>query len=100
MSVISYGSNDQQIDMFFQVYDEDHNGGLSYEEIKRICKLQLHFAVQDDIIDYLADSFAKLVFELAGLSTEKLLSPLQLKRIIAQNKEKNMVEMFCASNLL
>jgi Ca2+-binding EF-hand superfamily protein len=101
MTVLKHGSHEDQIDMFFEVYDDNRNGKLSFEEIKELCKLQFYFAKNDDgIVDYLADSFASLVFDIAGLSYSDEISADNLKQIVRQTEERFVVDMFCSFNCL
>lgn len=65
MKILNFGSAGQKIDLLFEIYDTDGNGGLSYEEIKELCGLQLNFSHEDAIMGYLSESFASLIFDLA-----------------------------------
>lgn len=98
MSILSCGNFEKQIDMFFQVYDIDNNGELDYDEVRKLCKLQLHFASNDYIVEYLAETFAKLLFDMAGVEKEQSISIDQLKKTLAEHNERSLIEMFCSFN--
>ena len=36
LSILKSGKEDEKIEFFFTMYDEDHSGGLSFEEIKEV----------------------------------------------------------------
>ena len=100
MSILTNGNQGEQIDMFFSVYDTDGNGSLSFGEIKDLCRLQLYFAQSDGIIDYLAESFASLIFDMAGLKYDQEITAGKLKSVIEATPDKFIVEMFCSFNCL
>lgn len=100
MSILTNGNQGEQIDMFFSVYDTDGNGSLSFGEIKDLCRLQLYFAQADGIIDYLAESFASLIFDMAGLKYDQEITAGKLKSVIEATPDKFIVEMFCSFNCL
>lgn len=97
MCIIHFGSLSQQIDMVFNMYDADLSGELSFDEIKTLCKKQLG-GKNDNISEYLSESFAKVVFEMAGQSVNYCLNADELKNIL-QNKEKqSIIQMLCNFN--
>ena len=100
MTVLKHGTPKEQIDMFFEVYDANRNGTLSFDEIKELCKMQLFFANSDGILDYLAENFATLIFDMAKLDYDKQISADQLKGILETTQDKFIVEMFCSFNCL
>lgn len=99
MNILIHGSHNEQIDMFFSVYDTDKNGTLSFAEIKVLCKMQLFFAGSDEIMDYLAESFASLIFDMAGVGYTEEISAGRLKSLIESTEEKLIIEMFCSFNI-
>ena len=100
MNIIIYGNYNEQIDMFFSVYDTNKNGTLSFMEIQELCKVQLYFTNSDGIMDYLSESFASLIFDMAGLKYTQEINAEELKKIIENSEEKFIREMFCSFNCL
>ncbi|CAG9335446.1 unnamed protein product [Blepharisma stoltei] len=98
MSVMSFGNLSQQIDMMFSI--QGTSGMLSFKDIKQLCNTKLQFASQDEISDYLSESFAKIIYDLAKVDTNQSISSEQLKNILGQRKEIGLMRMFCSFDFL
>lgn len=95
MSVIYFGSLPQQIDMLFKMYDSDLSGTLSFKEISNLCRRQLESGKDDKIAEYLADSFAKIIFTLANIPVSECLAAEELKRVLSDKEQHSIIRMFC-----
>lgn len=100
MSIMWKGSYDQQVDLFFEVYDLTGTGALSYAEIQQLCKLQLQVENSDQLIDDLADSFASLVFDITKTPYSEEISKETIKSVINLQNDKSLIEMFCSFHFL
>ena len=99
MSVINFGSVSQQIDMIYKMYDFDCNGSLEYNEIKELCKRQLGSSGKAAITEYLSESFATILFQMAAVSITHAISAEQIKSLLQGKEEKAIVQMLCNFNL-
>ena len=95
MSVIYFGSLSQQIDMLFKMYDSDLSGTLNFEEISNLCRKQLESGKDDKIAEYLAESFAKVIFSLANIPISECLAVEELKQILSDKEQHSIIRMFC-----
>lgn len=100
MDIMCNGTYEQQIDLFFQVYDLDCNGCLSFEEIRNLCKLQLQKADADNVIDELSQSFASLIFDITETSYDKEIPAEKIKKVLGQQTDKSLIEMFCSFSFM
>jgi Ca2+-binding EF-hand superfamily protein len=100
MDVMFNGSYEQQIDLFFTVYDTDGNGNLSFEEIKNLCKLQLQNSDADNVIDELSHSFATLIFDITGTDYESEIPSEKIKQVLTRQTDKSLIEMFCSFSFM
>ncbi|OMJ77870.1 hypothetical protein SteCoe_22431 [Stentor coeruleus] len=96
MDIMCNGTYEQQIDLFFQVYDLDCNGCLSFEEIRNLCKLQLQKADAGNVIEELSHSFASLIFDITETSYDKEIPADKIKKVLTQQTDKSLIEMFCS----
>jgi Ca2+-binding EF-hand superfamily protein len=95
MSVIQFGSLSMQIDMMFKMYDSDLSGTLSFQEIRELCQRQLQTSRDDSIAEYLAESFAGIIFSLACVPVTECLAAEELKRILSDKEQHSIIKMFC-----
>ena len=100
MDVMFNGTYEQQIDLFFTVYDTDGNGNLSFEEIKNLCKLQLQNSDADNVIEELSHSFATLIFEITDTPYEKEIPAEKIKQVLTRQTDKSLIEMFCSFSFM
>jgi hypothetical protein len=100
MEIMMNGNFEQQIDLFFQVYDTDGNGVLSFKEIQELCKLQLQKSDADNVIDELAFSFASLIFDITEIPYDKEIPAGKIKEALGKQGDKSLVEMFCSFSFL
>ena len=100
MDIMSNGNYEQQIDLFFQVYDTDGNGVLSFNEIQELCKLQLQNSDADNVIDELAFSFASLIFDITETAYDQEIPAEKIKIALGKQGDKSLVEMFCSFSFL
>lgn len=100
MEIMFNGSYEQQIDLFFRVYDYDGNGSLSFEEIRNLCKLQLQNSDADNVIEELSTSFATLIFNLTETTYDKEISAEKIKEVLSRHTDKSLIEMFCSFSFM
>ena len=100
MDVMCNGTYDQQIDLFFRVYDYDGNGCLSFSEIRNLCKLQLQNSDADNVIEELATSFASLIFDMTETNYEKEIPSHKIKEVLGRQTDKSLIEMFCSFSFM
>ena len=100
MEIMFNGSYEQQIDLFFRVYDYDGNGSLSSEEVRNLCKLQLQNSDADNVIEELSTSFATLIFNLTETTYDKEISAEKIKGVLAKHTDKSLIEMFCSFSFM
>lgn len=100
MSIMSFGSLSQQIDMMFNIQGVPVNGKLSFQDVKKLCNLKLQFSKQDEISDYLSEGFARIIYDLAGVDENQSISSKELKSILEQRKEVALMRMFCSFDFL
>ena len=98
MSVINYGNITQQIDMIYKMYDFDCSGTLEYNEIKELCKKQLGDSKNPAITEYLSVTFAKILFEIAGVPVTHALSAEQIKSLLQGKEQQTIIQMLCNFN--
>jgi Ca2+-binding EF-hand superfamily protein len=100
MSIMYNGTFDQKIDLFFNVYDQDGSGSLSFQEIKELCKVQLQAEPSDKLIEELSQSFASLIFDVTETPYDGDIPSSRIKEIIKNNKDKSLIDMFCSFQFL
>lgn len=100
MDVMFNGTYEQQIDLFFTVYDTDGNGNLSFEEIKNLCKLQLQNSDADNVIEELSHSFATLIFDITETPYDKEIPADKIKQVLTRQTDKSLIEMFCSFSFM
>ena len=100
MDIMFNGTYEQQIDLFFKVYDTDGNGSLSFKEIRDLCKLQLQNSDADNIIEELSQSFATLIFDITETSYEKEIPAEKIKNVLIRQTDKSLIEMFCSFSFM
>jgi EF hand len=100
MDIMFNGTYEQQIDLFFKVYDTDENGRLSYEEIKNLCRLQLQNSDADNVIEELSQSFASLIFDITETSYENEITADKIKLVLGSQADKSLIEMFCSFSFI
>lgn len=100
MDITCNGDYREQIDLFFQVYDQDMNGKLSFEEIKELCKLQLQKSDADNVIDELAQSFASLIFDMTETPQTQEIPADRIKEVLGSQGDKSLIEMFCSFSFM
>ena len=100
MHTMWYGTYNQQIDLFFNVYDVDGSGNLSFTEIQALCRVQLQDNGSDSFIDELAASFAGLIFDIAQADYTSEISSDRIKEIINTQNDKSLIDMFCTFDFL
>ena len=100
MDIMFNGTYEQQIDLFFKVYDTDNNGSLSFQEIKNLCKLQLQNSDADKVIDELSQSFAGLIFDITETSYDKEIPSEKIKIVLGKQTDKSLIERFCSFSFM
>ena len=100
MDIMCNGTYEQQIDLFFRVYDYDGNGSLSFSEIRNLCKLQLQNSDADNIIEELATSFASLIFDITETRYEEEIPAHKIKEVLGKQTDKSLIEMFCSFSFM
>ena len=78
------------------MYDEDHSGGLSFEEIKEVGVQRLVSAPHeiDDIIEGVGEYLAKVIFDSAGVKYNHQLTKQNLQQALENPTEPDLVTMF------
>lgn len=100
MDITCNGHYIEQIDLFFQVYDQDGNGKLSFDEIKELCKLQLQKSDADNVIDELSLSFASLIFDMTETPYDQEIPADRIKEVLCSQGDKSLIEMFCSFSFM
>lgn len=100
MDIMYNGTYEEQIDLFFTVYDTDGNGNLSFEEIRNLCKLQLQNSDADNVIEELSQSFASLIFDITDTPYDKEIPADKIKLVLTRQTDKSLIEMFCSFNFI
>lgn len=100
MDIMCNGTYEQQIDLFFTVYDTDGNGSLSFEEIRNLCKLQLQNSDADNVIEELSQSFASLIFDITETPYDKEIPAEKIKQVLTRQTDKSLIEMFCSFSFM
>ena len=100
MDIIWYGTCTSQLELFFDVYDLDRNGLLSFREIQELCKLQLEINKRDDFIEELSHSFACIIFDLTKTPYSEEIPSSKIQELINTNNDKTLIEMFCSFSCL
>ena len=100
MDIMCNGTYEQQIDLFFQVYDTDQNGSLSFDEIRNLCRLQLPNSDADNVIEELSQSFASLIFDITETNYDKEIPAEKIKSVLTRQTDKSLIEMFCSFSFM
>ena len=96
-----------KLDLFLNIIDEDGNGNLSFEEVYTLSieslsrnLKQKNNDIDDEVVNVLADFFARLIFELVGKPiTEEIPIDVIKEKIMQGGKAAKYLEMFiCADN--
>ena len=102
-----------KLSMFFKIIDTNGDGTLSWKEVLKISKESLARTIKgsesEDIIDELAEFFARLIFKLVDVDKSEELKLENLKmvtfkiinykqKIINGGKEALYLEMFCCAD--
>jgi Ca2+-binding EF-hand superfamily protein len=61
MSTVRCGTYEEKINLFFNLFDADGNGVLTFSEITAMCKLNLSADISelDDVVDDISSYFAR-----------------------------------------
>jgi Ca2+-binding EF-hand superfamily protein len=98
MSVVMKGSNEDKLDLFFRLYDDDQSGTLTFDEIRDVCIQRLVQTDEeiDGTIETIGDYFARLIFESAGVPLNGEITKDGLKFAVQNSREKELIDMFCS----
>ena len=104
MGIIKAKTQDEKIDLFIKIADDDMNGKLSREEIYNLCTVCLSKYMNQtndpQFFEGLAEYFTKLIFNAVEVDiTEEI--PLQkIKDAIVERKpESDLLCMFCGADI-
>lgn len=102
MQMIKAKTLADKIGLFIKLADEDGNGLLSIAEVEHFCKACLSRYIQPEYKDFtesLVDFFAKYIFEVLNIDTDKEIPLQSIKEHILMGKEgSHLLAMFCGAD--
>ena len=104
MEIIKAKTQDEKIDLFIKIADEDGNGSLSKDEVLHLCKICLSKYINEandpGFFNELTEYFTKLIFLVCNIDIKEEIPMLKIKEtIISGNIESDLLCMFCGADM-
>ena len=104
MGIIKAKTQDEKIDLFIKIADEDGNGNLSREEIFNLCTICLskymNSATDPQFFQDLAEYFTRLIFNAVNVDINEEIPLHKIKDAIVEDRaESDLLSMFCGADI-